>query len=249
MEVPTIISYSSLQQRIAEQLIDIPVPHDRGGRGGGGGLQGFSRGQGSSAFRGAEFVDIPVPPGRGGLGGGGLHSFSQRQGSTAFYGADHTGFPVPSGRVGGGGLQGFLPGQGSAASSSHVGSAEEAGYGVFRTFPRLKKSAGYGPHSGSELGADFTPWTPAAYAESMEGAFDVAVEESEAAVVVEEGAETRFAAGFQPMRVCTRFLEHQLGRPVRGCAYGDRCTFAHSWAELHPEASAHEQQLASHFPD
>ena len=73
--------------------------------------------------------------------------------------------------------------------------------------------------------------------------------ESEAAVVVEEGAETRFTAGFRPLRVCTQFLEHQLGRPVWGCAYGDRCTFAHSWAELHPEASAHEQQLASHFPD
>ena len=249
VEVPTITSYSSLQQRNVEQIIDIPVPHDRGDRGGGGGLQGFSRGQGTTAFRGAEFVDIPVSQGRGGLGGGGLQSFSQEQGSTAFHGADHAGFPVPHGRVGVRGLQGFLSGQGSAASSSHVGSAEAAGYGVFRTFPRLKKSAGYGPHSGSELGADFTPWTPAANAESMEGAYDVAVEESEAAVVVEEGAETRFAAGFQPMRVCTRFLEHQLGRPVRGCACGDRCTFAHSWAELHPQASAHEQQLASHFPD
>ena len=72
--------------------------------------------------------------------------------------------------------------------------------------------------------------------------------ESEASEV-EEGAATRFAAGFRPLRVCMRFLEHQMGRPVRGCAYGDRCTFAHSWAELHPEASAHEQQLASHFPD
>ena len=122
VEVPTIISYSSLQQRIAEQLIDFPVLHDRGGRGGGGGLQGFSQGQASTAFRGAEFVDIPVPPGR----------------------------------VGGGGLQGFLPGQGSAASSSHVGSAEEAGYGVFRTFSRPEKSAEMGPHSGSELSADFT---------------------------------------------------------------------------------------------
>ena len=157
MEVPTIISYSSLQQRIVEQTIDIPVPHDRGGRGGGGGLQGFSHGQGTTAFRGAEFVDIPVPPGRGGLGGGGLHSFSQDQGSTAFYGADHADFPVPHGRVGGGGLQGFFPGRASAASSSHVGSAEEAGYGVFRTFPWWKKSAGLGPHSGSELGADFNP--------------------------------------------------------------------------------------------
>ena len=32
--------------------------------------------------------------------------------------------------------------------------------------------------------------------------------------------------------------------PGGGCAYGNRCTFAHSWAELHPEASAHEFQLA-----
>ena len=184
VEVPTIISYSSLQQRNVEQTIDIPVPHDRGGRGGGGGLQGFSRGQGATAFRGADFVDFPVPQGRGGLGGGGLQSLSQEQGSTAFYGADHADFPVPHGRVGKRGLQGFPRGKGSAASS-HVGPAEEAGYGVFRTFPRWKESAGLGPHSGSELGADFNPWTPAAYAESMEDAYDVAVEESEAAVVVE----------------------------------------------------------------
>ena len=71
-----------------------------------------------------------------------------------------------------------------------------------------------GPHSGSELGADFNPWTPAAYAESVAGADDEAEAE-----VVEEGAATRFAAGFLPLRVCTRFLEHQLGRPVWGCAY------------------------------
>ena len=108
-----------------------------------------------------------------------------------------------------------------------------------------RQSAGLGPHSGSELGADFNPWTPAAYAESMAGADD----ESESESVVEEGAATRFAAGFRPLRVCTRFLEHQLGRPVWRCAYGDRCPFAHSWAELYPEASAHEQQLASYFPD
>ena len=110
-----------------------------------------------------------------------------------------------------------------------------------------------GPHSGSELGADFTPSTPAVYAESMAGAYDV-VEESEAVAVTVaeeevEDAATRFAAGFRPLRVCMQFLKHQLGWPGRGCAYGDRCTFAHSWAELHPEASAHEQQLASHLPD
>ena len=82
----------------------------------------------------------------------------------------------------------------------------------------MKKSARLGPHSGSELGADFNPWTPAAYAESMAGADDESeVEsESEAEVVVEEDAVTRFAAGFRPLRVCTRFLEHQLGRPVWG---------------------------------
>ena len=41
-----------------------------------------------------------------------------------------------------------------------------------------------------------------------------------------------------------------MGRPVRGvCACGDRCTFAHSQAELHLEASAREHELASFFPD
>ena len=135
-------------------------------------------------------------------------------------------------------FQALAPGQGSAASSCHVGAADDAGLGFFfRTFPREKISAGFGPHSRSELAADFNPWTPAAYAES----------EPESEAEVEEGAVTRFAAGFRPLRVCMRFLEHQVGRPVWECAYGDRCTFAHSWAELHPEASAHEQQLASYF--
>ena len=98
-----------------------------------------------------------------------------------------------------------------------------------------------GPHSG----ADFNPWTPAAYAGSMAVEEDELGMESESEVEVEEGAEIRFTAGFRPLRVCTRFLEHRMGRPVWECAYGDRCTFAHSWAELHPEASAHEHELAS----
>ena len=88
-----------------------------------------------------------------------------------------------------------------------------------------------------------------AYAESMAIDDDESEEELESEAEVEEGAVTRFAAGFRPLRVCMRFLEHQMGRPVWGCAYGDRCTFAHSWAELHPEASAHERELASYFPD
>ena len=48
--------------------------------------------------------------------------------------------PVPgrAGVGGRGGLQGST-GQGSTASSSHVGAADDAGQGVFRTFPRIKK--------------------------------------------------------------------------------------------------------------
>ena len=55
----------------------------------------------------------------------------------------------------------------------------------------------------------------------MAGADDEFEAESEAEAEVEEDAATRFAAGFRPLRVCTRFLEHQLGRPVWGCAYGE----------------------------
>ena len=42
-------------------------------------------------------------------------------------------------RVLGGGLQDFLPGQSSSASSSS--SREHAGVGFFRTFPRVKKKS------------------------------------------------------------------------------------------------------------
>ena len=115
VEVPTVLSYSLLQQRNAEQIIGFPVP----GRGGGarGGLQGLSQGQGSTAVCGAESVDTPVPHVRGRLGGGGLHGLSQGQGSSAFCGADHVDIPVPHGRVGKRGLQGFPRGQGSTASA------------------------------------------------------------------------------------------------------------------------------------
>ena len=56
-------SYSSLQQRTAKQTVDIPVPLGRGGRVGHGGLQGFSQGQSSTAFHGADHVDTPVSSG------------------------------------------------------------------------------------------------------------------------------------------------------------------------------------------
>ena len=92
VDVPTVVSYSLLQQLTAEQIVDIPVP-------------GRAGGQGSTAFSGGVRVDIPVPRS--------------------------------------GGLQGSRPGQGSTASSSHSGVADEAGQGVFRTFPRWKKVRGW----------------------------------------------------------------------------------------------------------
>ena len=59
MDVPTAVSFSSLQQT-AEQIIDIPVPRGRGGSGGGG-LQGYRPGQG---WRNVEqLIGILVPDG------------------------------------------------------------------------------------------------------------------------------------------------------------------------------------------
>ena len=135
VEVPTITSYSSFLQRTVEQTIDIPVPHDRGGRGGGTGLQGFSQGQGTTARSGAEFVNIPVP----GLGGessrGGLQGSRARQNSIAR--AVEQNVEIPARR----GLQSFPPGQGSSASSSsrlHDG-ADDGIQGFFGLFPGTKK--------------------------------------------------------------------------------------------------------------
>ena len=74
VEVPTVLSYALLQQQIAEQNIDIPVPHCR--RRGQGGLQGFSSGQNSTARFVEQNVDIPVP-------GGGLHVLPDPGGSSS----------------------------------------------------------------------------------------------------------------------------------------------------------------------
>ena len=81
VHVPTVVSYSSLQQLTAEQIVDIPVP---GGDGGGerGGLHGSLPRQNSAALHVEQTFDIPVP-GRAVEGErGGLQGFPG-QGSTA----------------------------------------------------------------------------------------------------------------------------------------------------------------------
>ena len=60
VDVPTVVSYSSLQQLIAEQIVDIPAL-GRAGGGRRGGLQGLLPGQNSAAFYVEQTVDIPVP--------------------------------------------------------------------------------------------------------------------------------------------------------------------------------------------
>ena len=206
-EVPTFISYSML--RTIEQTLDIPVPRVRGG--GGGGLQGFHPGQGIPAAGVEQNVEIPVPQRRRRRSGG-FQGFFPGQNSTADV---EQNVDIPAR----GGLHGFLPGQGSSSSSRFPGGTDEGIQEGFRTFSRPEKSAGWGPHSGSELGADFTPWTPAAYAESMAFDDDESVAESESAVEVEDAA-ARLAAGFRPKRVCTRVgvcLRRQVHlRPLMG---------------------------------
>ena len=59
----------------------------------------------------------------------------------------------------------FQPVQGSAASSSDL--PGQAGQGVFRTFPKIQKSAKIPRTQGSELPPHSSPWTPAPYEASM----------------------------------------------------------------------------------
>ena len=152
VDVPTVLSFSMLQQRIPEQIVDTPVPHGRGG-GARGGLQGLSQGQGSSAVSGAGNVDSLVP-GRGGGARGGLHGLSHGQGSTAVSGADYVDTPV-HGRGGGarGGLHGLSHGQGSTSVSGadYVDTAVHSrGGGARGGLPGLSQGQGSSAVCGAE---------------------------------------------------------------------------------------------------
>ena len=76
VEVPTVVSYSSLLQRTVEQHVDIPVPGSRGRLAG---LQGSLPGQSSTAPSVEQIVDIP---------GGGLLGFRPGQSSPASFSSD-----------------------------------------------------------------------------------------------------------------------------------------------------------------
>ena len=171
VEVPTLVSYSSLFQRTVEQNVDNPVA---GGSGAGGGLSGFLSGQNSAALWNRS-VDI--------LSGGGLQGFQRGQSSTAFM-EQITVSPNP-----GRGLQIFQPVQGSAASSSV--SPGHAGEGGFSHFSQDEKSATLLARSWSALPPHSSPWTPSAYdvpmvlEEEEESELDEAEEGDEVASMVE----------------------------------------------------------------
>ena len=124
VEVPTIVSFSSLQ-RTMEQHVDIPVPR-RGGRNAG--LQGFLPGQSFTASQlsveriseriAEQIVDFPVSR-------GGLQDYRPGQGSSS---SSH----VPARDQEG---------------------LNESGEGFFFAFSKLKKSAKLGPHSSPRVPA------------------------------------------------------------------------------------------------
>ena len=107
VEVPTVVSFSSLQQSIAEQFIDIPVPR----LGGSGRFPGSHPGPGSLQRSVEQNVNTPVPHGRGRVGGTGRQGFHPRQSSTAV--SEQTVSPAPRREGTRGGLQGFSSGQSS----------------------------------------------------------------------------------------------------------------------------------------
>ena len=110
VEVPTILSFASLQQQTVERTVNIPVPRGRGGSGGGGGggLHGFLPGQ-SHSLPSEQIVDNPAL--RGG-GGGGPQGFLEGQNPAAFV-EQSVDIPVP-----GGAFHDFHPDPRSAASSA-----------------------------------------------------------------------------------------------------------------------------------
>ena len=227
VEVPTIVSFSSLQQRTVEQIIDIPVP-GRGGGGGRRGLQSLLPGQNTTA-QSAQIVDIPVPRGQ---------DFLPRQGSTAFFAAHQPAVeyvapaPVASCRAAGpgGGLQNFVPGQSSTAVFRDGG----PGGGVQNFVAGQSSTALGGADDDDELirrSNELLEYTRREYSFSSEEeeVEEEEEEEEETEQMDLEEQPSRFEGHFRPRRFCASILRGGL------CWRGSSCTFAHSYDELHPD--------------
>ena len=152
VEVPTVLTFSMLQQRTAEQVVDTPVSPGRG-RGARGGLPG-SYGQGSTAYCGSENVVSPALHAREGSRGG-VPGLSQGQGSSSFSGADNVVSPALHARgVSRGGHQGLSQGQGSTAvcgADTVVSSASQRrGGGARGGRPGLSQGQGSSAVCGAE---------------------------------------------------------------------------------------------------
>ena len=186
VEVPTVLSFALLQQHVAEQIIDIPVPGRGGGGGGRGGAQGLSSGQNSTARLVEQNVDTQVPRRRRIQGG--FPGSHPGQGSTA-------GVPEQIDDIRSlGGLQGFLPRQGTlqrnveqlseilvhagggrhlpdpGASGSSAVSRDGSGLWDFRSFSHDDRSARSAGSSSARLHQQSSSWTQAA-CEAEEAAF------------------------------------------------------------------------------
>ena len=223
VEVPTILSFISLQQQTAEQIVDIPVP-GRGGGGGRRGLQSLLPGQNTTA-QSAQIVDIPVPRGQ---------DFFPRQGSTAFFAAHQPAVeyvapaPVASCRAAGpgGGLQNFVPGQSSTAVFRDGG----PGGGVQNFVAGQSSTALGGADDVDDViwrSQELLGYTRREYSFSSEEEEEEEEEETEQMDFEEQPS--RFQGHFRPRRFCASILRGGL------CWRGSSCTFAHSYDELHPD--------------
>ena len=158
MEVPTNPGYALAvvaSKLCSRREIRGILSQGRGGGGARGGLQGSRAGQHSTKYL-EQIVENPVPQVRR-EGGGGLQGSLPVQNSAPVV---EQIVDIPARRA----LPDFLPEQGSASSSSRLHDvADEDLQGFFRTFPRSKKSAKLGSHSGSELLPESRPSTRRAY--------------------------------------------------------------------------------------
>ena len=224
--------------------VDIPVPQGRVGKRG---LQGFPRGQSSTASAVGQNIGVD----RGGL---------PRQSSTASAGEQSI---VPAC----GGLQGLTQGQGSAASAGKQTIVPSRGDEVTLLFRKTTESR---PQllvharktrplhlafkaycrrfglQGSQVRFYCDGLLSPEHSPGLLGLEDGDVIEAEEVFEEDEdedeededmdeldGTQSRFPDGFLPMRMCRWF-------PSGNCRQGWRCMFAHSVSELHPLSHEHD---------